>query len=82
MDENYDYWANFLTSTGGSAVGAVIMLLAWVIRNKCKHTKSKCHSPCCEFSAQEDSLRQTTRELRLELARLRGDPSGETDGDV
>ncbi len=82
MGDEYNYRDNFLTSAGGSVIGAVILLVGWIARNKCRHTKSKCYSPCCEFSAQEDSLRQTTRELRLELARLRGEPNGEEPSNV
>ena len=54
---------DILYTVGGSVGTVVLGLIVYVCKNKLKHSKLKCFSRCCEFSAQEDSFRKETARL-------------------
>ena len=62
MEQNWE--ANLLTTAGGSIFTVILGLVLYCLKNKLKHSKVKSNCGCCEFSAQEDSIRKET--IRLE----------------
>ena len=72
--ENIDFYSNLGSSILGNIFLVCAVGVAWCVRNKCSHSKSKCKSPCCEFEAQEDSIeiqkkKTESKENLLELLR-------------
>ena len=58
------HWEESLLSGAAYSVSTVVLgLLMYCLKNKLKHSKVKCMSGCCEYSAQEDSLRRETTRL-------------------
>ena len=54
---DYNWTANTVTSSVGGIITAVIGITFWIIKNKCRHTTSKCNSGCFQCTSREDSER-------------------------
>ena len=64
MSGSAEAWeTDLLYSVGGSVSTVILGLIVYCVRNKMKHSKVKCMSACCEFTAQEDSIRKETGRL-------------------
>ena len=62
MEQNWK--TSLLTTSLGSILTVILGLFMYCLKNKLKHSKIKSNCGCCEFSAQEDSIRKET--MRLE----------------
>jgi hypothetical protein len=56
----------FIDQLSGSAsangLTALVFLLIWIIRNKCKHSKCTGHSICCDIEISEDTINDESSE--------------------
>ena len=52
MDD--DFLKQVSVSSAGNLVTAVVFVVIWVVRNKCKHSKCKGHSFCCDCEVKDD----------------------------
>ena len=57
----------FLKQMSGSGAAnfatAVLFFCVWVLRKKCRHSKCKGHSICCDFEFKDDETRDEDIEL-------------------
>ena len=57
MDDEPTWSSGLATSVGGNLITAVFLLLAFFLRNKCKHYRSHCDSPCCKLDVSDKTMR-------------------------
>ena len=53
-----DYYSNILGSGAANVASALVFLLIWVVRNKCKHFKCNSHTSCCDIEIKDDDAEQ------------------------
>ena len=63
----YNWGANVATSSVGGGLMAVIGLLGWVLREKCKHMTSRCDCGICTLTSQEDDIESQRQTQRLKV---------------
>ena len=64
--------------TGSSAANALtvfLLLIVWFVKNKCKHSRCRGHSICCDFSFKEDDEGETRpepvrKEVKIQMQKL------------
>ena len=49
-----DYYSNLLGSGAANMASALLFLLIWIVRNKCKHCKCNSHTTCCDIEINDD----------------------------
>ena len=53
-----DYYSNLLGSGAANMASALLFLLIWVVRNKCKHCRFHSHTSCCDIEIKDDDEEQ------------------------
>ena len=49
-----DYYSNLVGSGAANMASALVFLLIWFIRTKCKHCKCNSHTICCDIEINDD----------------------------
>ena len=77
-----DWSSGIATSVGGNLITGIIVVLIFLIKNKCKHYESSCNLSCCRATFSDRTLHRAPevsrppREVDLEepgRAQLRGE---------
>ena len=67
---------NQLSGSGAAnALTVVLLLIVWFVRNKCKHSRCRGHSFCCDFSFKEDDegenrTEPVRKEIKIQVQKL------------
>ena len=49
-----DFFKQFSGSGAANIASVLLFLVVYVVRNKCRHSRCKGHSICCDFEFKED----------------------------
>ena len=70
MELGSEFYSNLGARTIGNVFLVVCVGVGWWVKNKCKHSKSRCgyKEGCCQISFQEDSIqkKETERKQKTE----------------
>ena len=61
-----DEFVKQLTGSGAANLAtAVVFFLLWVVKNKCKHSRCKGHSFCCDVEINDESSTKGPEDIEI-----------------
>ena len=69
---NEDYYSNILGSGAANMGTALLFLLIWIVRNKCKHCKCNSHTSCCDIEINDEEEPEEESEEKGEFRSKQG----------